>query len=62
MRNLGQIRLCVWHKQIFGLCAVDGVPESPATDRLDTFAVAALRPLRADSKSFEIVMRRKPRL
>ena len=33
IRNLGQIRLRVWHKQIFGLRAVDGVAESPAADR-----------------------------
>ena len=44
--NLGQVRLRVWHKQIFGLRAVDGVAESPAADRFNTFAVAALRPLR----------------
>ena len=49
VRNLGEVRLRVWHKQIFGLRAVDGVAESPAADRLNTFAVAALRPLRGQT-------------
>ena len=44
--NFGQVRLGIRDKQIFGLRAVDGVAESPAADRFDTFAMTALRPLR----------------
>ena len=49
IRNLGQVRLRIRNEQIFGLRAVDGVAESPAADRLNTFAVAALRPLRGQT-------------
>src|SRR5204862_1763772 len=44
--NFREVRLCVWNQQIFSLRAVDGVAKSPSADRLNTFAVAALRPLR----------------
>ena len=47
--NLREIRLRIRDEQIFGLRAVDGVAESPAADRFDTFAVAALRPLRGQT-------------
>ena len=49
--NFRQVRLRVRDKQIFGLRAVDGVAESPAADRFDTFAVAALRPLRGQTSA-----------
>jgi hypothetical protein len=33
IREFPQICLSMRHKQVFGLCAVDGVSESPAADR-----------------------------
>src|SRR5206468_9990288 len=47
--NLGQVRLGIRDKQVFGLCAVDCVAESPAADRFDAFAMSALRPLRGQT-------------
>src|SRR5207248_11315388 len=43
--NLCEIGLSIGREQIFRLRAVDGVTEPPAPDRLQTFAVTALRPL-----------------
>ena len=48
--NFCEIGLRVRHKQVFRLRAVDGIAESPAADRLNPFAVAALRPLRRTNR------------
>ena len=51
IRNFREIRLRVRNQQIFRLRPVDGVAKAPATNRFDTFAVAALRPLGREASS-----------
>jgi hypothetical protein len=49
IRNPREIRLCVWNEEVFSLCAVDRVAETPTTNGFDAFAMAALRPLRGQA-------------
>jgi len=43
--NFCQVRLRIRNQQIFSLCAIDRIAETPAADGFDAFPVAALRPL-----------------
>jgi hypothetical protein len=45
IRNFCQVRLRIWNQQIFSLCAIDRIAETPSADCFDAFAVAALCPL-----------------
>jgi hypothetical protein len=51
IRNFREIRLCVWNEEVFSLCAIDRIAETPTADRFYAFAVPALCPLRGQARA-----------